>query len=155
MLCSGSDQTDIFIEGETYRLAGQKEIVLFRVVQEILSNILKHAQAKYIKVSLQFAPTQFSLTVQDDGKGFDFDAVLGREMSKSVRGCAISNAVRRCWVVLECLRHRWAKVLLWRFSCPCLLHKNDNYKGIFPVNNTVFFCFNKGVFLVSGAIGKR
>ena len=89
----GGDQTDIFIEGETYRLAGQKEIVLFRVVQEILSNILKHAQAKYIKVSLQFAPTQFSLTVQDDGKGFDYEAVLGREMSKS--GAGLRNIQRR------------------------------------------------------------
>jgi two-component system, NarL family, sensor kinase len=90
---TGKYQTDIFIEGETYRLAGQKEIVLFRVVQEILSNILKHAQAKYIKVSLQFTPTQFNLIVQDDGKGFDYEAVLGREMSKS--GAGLRNIQRR------------------------------------------------------------
>jgi signal transduction histidine kinase len=86
-------QTDIFIEGEAYRLEGQKEIVLFRVVQEILSNILKHAKAKYIKVSLQFTPAHFSLTVQDDGKGFDYEAVLGREMSKS--GAGLRNIQRR------------------------------------------------------------
>lgn len=90
---TGKYQTDIFIEGEAYRLEGQKEIVLFRGVQEILSNVLKHAQAKYIKVSLQFTPAQFSLTVQDDGKGFDYEAVLGREMSKS--GAGLRNIQRR------------------------------------------------------------
>ncbi|MEI7586672.1 ATP-binding protein [Runella sp.] len=90
---TGKHQTDIFIEGETYRLAGQKEIVLFRVVQEILSNILKHAKANYIKVSLQFTPTHFNLTVLDDGKGFDYEGVLGREMSQS--GAGLRNIQRR------------------------------------------------------------
>lgn len=90
---TGKHQTDIFMEGEAYRLAGKKEIVLFRVVQEILSNILKHAQAKYIKVSLQFTSAQFNLTVQDDGKGFDYEAVLGREMSQS--GAGLRNIQRR------------------------------------------------------------
>lgn len=90
---TGKYQTDIFIEGEAYRLEGQKEIVLFRVVQEILSNILKHAKAKYIKVSLHFTPIHFSLTVQDDGKGFDYEAVLGREMSQS--GAGLRNIQRR------------------------------------------------------------
>jgi signal transduction histidine kinase len=90
---TGKYETDIFIDGEAYQLDGQKEIVLFRVVQEILSNILKHAKAKYIKVSLQFAPAQFSLIVQDDGKGFDYEAVLGREMSQS--GAGLRNIQRR------------------------------------------------------------
>ncbi|WP_298353445.1 sensor histidine kinase [Runella sp.] len=90
---TGKYETDILIEGEAYQLDGQKEIVLFRVVQEILSNILKHAKAKYIKVSLQFTPAHFSLTVQDDGKGFDYEAVLGREMSKS--GVGLRNIQRR------------------------------------------------------------
>jgi signal transduction histidine kinase len=90
---TGKYETDIFIEGEVYRLEGQKEIVLFRVVQEILSNILKHAKANYIKVSLQFTPAHFSLTVLDDGKGFDYEGVLGREMSQS--GAGLRNIQRR------------------------------------------------------------
>jgi two-component system, NarL family, sensor kinase len=90
---TGKYQTDIFIEGEVYRLEGQKEIVLFRVVQEILSNILKHAKAQNIRVSLQFTPAQLSLTVQDDGKGFDYEAVLEREMSQS--GAGLRNIQRR------------------------------------------------------------
>lgn len=90
---TGKYQTEILTEGEVYRLEGQKEIVLFRVMQEILSNTLKHAKAKYIKVTLQFTPSHFSLSVQDDGKGFDYEAVLGREMSQS--GAGLRNIQRR------------------------------------------------------------
>jgi len=86
-------QTEIAVEGEAYRLEGQKEIVLFRVVQEILQNILKHAGAKQIQVSLLYTPAQFSLTVQDDGQGFDYEAVLSREMSQS--GAGLRNIQRR------------------------------------------------------------
>ncbi|MCP1381546.1 sensor histidine kinase [Runella salmonicolor] len=86
-------QTEIITEGEPYRLEGQKEIVLFRVVQEILNNTLKHAAAKNIKVTLQYEPTQFSLTVQDDGKGFDYEKLRNREMTES--GAGLRNIKRR------------------------------------------------------------
>jgi len=89
----GKYQTKILVDGEVYRLEGQREIVLFRVVQEILNNILKHAGGKQIQVSLQFTPAHFHLTVLDDGKGFDYEAVLGREMSKS--GAGLRNIQRR------------------------------------------------------------
>ncbi|RDB03664.1 sensor histidine kinase [Runella aurantiaca] len=86
-------QTEIITEGEPYRLEGQKEIVLFRVVQEILNNTLKHAAAKNIKVTLQYEPTQFTLMVQDDGKGFDFEKLKSREMTES--GAGLRNIKRR------------------------------------------------------------
>lgn len=89
----GKYQTKILVDGEVYRLEGQREIVLFRVVQEILNNILKHAGGKQIQVSLQFTPAHFRLSVLDDGKGFDYEAVLGREMSKS--GAGLRNIQRR------------------------------------------------------------
>lgn len=90
---AGNYQTEIVVEGQAYRLDGQKEIVLFRVAQEILNNILKHAGAKNIQVKLHYMPEPFILTVQDDGKGFDYEAVLGREMSKS--GAGLRNIQRR------------------------------------------------------------
>lgn len=94
---TGKYQTEIVIEGEPYRLEGQKEIVLFRVVQEILNNALKHAAAKHITVTLQYEPAQFTLRVQDDGKGFDIDTVMGREMSQS--GAGLRNIKRRTELV--------------------------------------------------------
>ncbi|WP_298353437.1 sensor histidine kinase [Runella sp.] len=94
---TGKYQTEILMEGEPYRLDGQKEFVLFRIVQEILTNILKHAEAKTIKVTLHYTPAQFSLTVQDDGKGFDNEAVLGRKMENA--GAGLRNIQRRTEMV--------------------------------------------------------
>jgi signal transduction histidine kinase len=94
---TGKYQTEILMEGEPYRLEGQKEFVLFRIAQEILTNILKHAEAKTIKVILNYAPDQFRLTVQDDGKGFDYEAALGRKMENS--GAGLRNIQRRAEMV--------------------------------------------------------
>lgn len=94
---TGKYQTEIVIEGDPYRPEGQKEIVLFRVVQEILNNALKHAAAKHITVTLRYDPTQFILTVQDDGKGFDLDTVMSRDMSQS--GAGLRNIKRRTELV--------------------------------------------------------
>jgi signal transduction histidine kinase len=44
---------------------------LFRIFQESLTNVARHAHAKKVKVSLQYKDRKIVLTVQDDGKGFD------------------------------------------------------------------------------------
>jgi len=58
-------------DGEYYGLGEQKELVLFRIVQEAINNTLKHSGAKYLTVSLQYSQDLFTLTVLDDGSGFD------------------------------------------------------------------------------------
>jgi signal transduction histidine kinase len=46
-------------------------------VQEALTNVLKHAQAGHVSVILQRGYDQVSAVVEDDGNGFDPDAVTG------------------------------------------------------------------------------
>jgi signal transduction histidine kinase len=53
------------------RLAPESSLALFRVLQECLSNALKHAQAKRVSVRLLFADEAVLLRVKDDGRGFD------------------------------------------------------------------------------------
>lgn len=47
------------------------EQVLYRVFQESLSNIARHAEASQVDVSLQVDPERVTLTIRDDGRGFD------------------------------------------------------------------------------------
>ncbi len=47
------------------------KLMLFRVVQEQVNNILKHAEAGHIIVTLKSAGEHFRLTIEDDGRGFD------------------------------------------------------------------------------------
>ncbi len=51
------------------------EVTVFRVVQECLSNIQKHANAKQVEVSLQHTGAGLELRVADDGRGFDPGAI--------------------------------------------------------------------------------
>jgi signal transduction histidine kinase len=57
--------------GTPVRLALPVEVAIFRIVQEALHNILTHAHATHAGVLLEFQPAQLSLTVTDDGQGFD------------------------------------------------------------------------------------
>lgn len=53
------------------RLEQDTEIILYRIVQELLNNAIKHAEAKEVLVQLIREKDRFTLTVEDDGKGFD------------------------------------------------------------------------------------
>jgi PAS domain S-box-containing protein len=63
------------------RLAPTEEIALFRIAQEALNNVVKHAQASKVSLSLQQTDSAVVLSVADDGVGFDADAA-----PKSVMG---------------------------------------------------------------------
>ena len=52
-------------------LPGEQSIALFRVFQEMLSNIMKHAAAKQVHIEIRKTDSCVDLTVSDDGKGFD------------------------------------------------------------------------------------
>jgi len=56
-----------------HRLPGPHEIALYRIVQELMNNTLKHAAAGTIKILDSCANSKYYLNYQDDGKGFDFD----------------------------------------------------------------------------------
>ena len=57
------------MDGE--RLPSEVEIALYRIVQEALQNVLKHAQAKNLFVQLNKHKDHLSLMIEDDGKGLD------------------------------------------------------------------------------------
>jgi signal transduction histidine kinase len=53
------------------RCTPELETVLYRIFQEAMLNCFKHASAKSVKVRLEGSPSRLSLTVEDDGVGFD------------------------------------------------------------------------------------
>ena len=57
------------------RLSAETETALYRIVQEALTNVLKHADASRVTVRLSKTETDAALVVQDDGKGFELDNV--------------------------------------------------------------------------------
>ncbi len=50
-------------------------IIIYRIVQELLNNVMKHAGARNVLVQLIYRDGKLSLTVEDDGKGFDTTSI--------------------------------------------------------------------------------
>ena len=57
-------------DGKVRRLAADVELALYRIAQEALSNVARHAAANTATVILSFDPERVTLTVRDDGQGF-------------------------------------------------------------------------------------
>jgi two-component system sensor histidine kinase UhpB len=58
------------------RLPPQVELVLYRVVQEALTNVAKHADAREVRVQLRRRPDEVIAAVADDGQGFDVEDMM-------------------------------------------------------------------------------
>lgn len=71
------------------KLDATKEAMVYRLVQEIVSNIKKHAKAKSIFIQLYAHNGQVFLTVEDDGVGFDLNE------SKNKKGLGLKNIESR------------------------------------------------------------
>ncbi len=69
-----SEQTGIAVDLEPQldgtRLPGEIETVLYRIVQEALTNVLKHSQASHVSILLRRKDTSVTALIEDDGRGF-------------------------------------------------------------------------------------
>jgi signal transduction histidine kinase len=68
---SGNLKVQLQTYGLEQRMEQSTEIVLYRIVQELLNNIIRHAGAANVLIQLVRENERFSLTVEDDGRGFD------------------------------------------------------------------------------------
>lgn len=73
------------VTGPEQRFSNALEVALFRIVQEALNNVYKHAQARHVSVKLELMPEKVNLVVIDDGKGFQLDKVMA-ESDKDTYG---------------------------------------------------------------------
>ena len=57
------------VDGEPRRLTPERELAVYRIVQEALNNVIKHARAQQAEVKLSFT-AELRVTISDDGRGF-------------------------------------------------------------------------------------
>lgn len=67
-------ETRLEVKGEPARLEPEVETALFRIAQEALTNVARHARATGVDIVLSFGHDRVTLDVKDDGIGFDADA---------------------------------------------------------------------------------
>lgn len=68
--------TDTTVAGSERRLDSSLEVALFRVIQESLTNVKKHSDAKRVMVKIEFLPNRVNVIVKDDGCGFDKEKTM-------------------------------------------------------------------------------
>ncbi len=68
------------------KMSSYVEVTIFRAVQELLSNITRHANASSAQVSVDLNAEPVVITVEDDGTGFDVNEVLGRLRARGISG---------------------------------------------------------------------
>jgi signal transduction histidine kinase len=83
------------------RLAPEVQAQVFRIVQETLTNVRKHASAQHAVIALDVEGHELHLTVTDDGQGFDVSAPLGYDWPRygmqSIRERAASIGAEVAW----------------------------------------------------------
>ena len=75
---------ELKIVGEERPLPPDTQVALYRIAQESLNNTIKHAQAKQITIDAQFEPEWVSMTIQDDGIGFDLQKISHHSLGLSI-----------------------------------------------------------------------
>ena len=69
--------TELKVVGPERRFSAEVELLVFRIVQEALTNVRRHAEASGVVVSLEFDEGYTKVSVQDNGKGFAIERGLG------------------------------------------------------------------------------
>ena len=73
-LAAEDTEADIFVKGDPQGIDATVELALYRIVQEAVSNVRRHAQALRVDVTLDVESEWIHLCVEDDGHGFEMAA---------------------------------------------------------------------------------
>lgn len=82
---SGSIHVQLQTYGMENRMEQNAEIVIYRIIQELLNNVIRHAGAKKVLIQLVREDGRFNLTVEDDGRGFEKNEIRGGAGLSNIR----------------------------------------------------------------------
>ncbi len=68
-----ADQFELLYEvkGSPVFMDSNKELIVFRIIQEAFNNVIKHAKASVVQLQLDYCPEQLQILIADNGQGFD------------------------------------------------------------------------------------
>ncbi|MEH6407583.1 MAG: histidine kinase [Leeuwenhoekiella sp.] len=68
-------KTQLTVKGEPWDITKNDRLVLFRIVQEFFTNVIKHAKADLLTVNFYFSPETINIDLNDNGIGFDIKTI--------------------------------------------------------------------------------
>ena len=85
------------VEGEEWNLSSDRQIILYRICQELLHNIIKHANAGSVMIKLTYSADSLLINMIDDGIGFDTESVF--RQGKETNGSGLVNMQKRIQMI--------------------------------------------------------
>jgi signal transduction histidine kinase len=70
-------ETFVEVKGASQAIPPEKEIIVFRIFQELMNNTIRHSQATELTLQLEYLPGLLQLTLTDNGVGFDVNSRKG------------------------------------------------------------------------------
>lgn len=95
---AGSLQIKCSFNDYQVRLRPEKELIVFRVIQELTNNILKHSNSTFINLTEDSAKDHLTIRLRHDGKGLTQDDFI--KMSKNSSGLGLKNIQSRLKIIL-------------------------------------------------------
>jgi len=89
---TGKFATELFVDADFAMLTSDETIILYRIVQEILNNIIKHSKGTKISIHFLEDNSEDILTIKDDGIGFNPKEMEGK-------GLGLNNIVKRAKLI--------------------------------------------------------
>jgi signal transduction histidine kinase len=90
-------KVEFVTSGEPFRLKPEKEIILFRLCQEVVNNIMQYAKATAITSSIVYDENGIDLSIHDDGVGFDVEQA--EKKSSEVESTGLVNIRKRAKLI--------------------------------------------------------
>lgn len=87
-------KTHFIVEDDNFDLNDDHGLILFRIIQEVLNNIVKHADASEISISIKKVTGHFEIDVADNGRGFDTAIV-----NEKGQGIGLRNIISRAEII--------------------------------------------------------
>ena len=82
------------VTGEEISLSDDRQLILYRICQELMNNIVKHAQPSTVNMTMAFGKDELSIQLTDDGVGFDTVAAL-----KNINASGLTNLHNRARLI--------------------------------------------------------
>ena len=105
------------IEGDVFHMEQEKEILLFRMVQESMSNVIKHAKATILNITLRFEPCNLIIEIEDNG--------MGMEPAQNEKGIGLNNVLSRATMLDANVTYHQAFPHGVKVIIDCPLRNND------------------------------
>lgn len=90
---AGIMQTFLKSKGEEKNITSQNKLIVFRMIQEGLQNIMKHSKAREVNVCFEYENQYLKVILSDNGIGFDIEKPSGRD------GLGLRNMIKRATVI--------------------------------------------------------